>query len=164
MPDITAHDKSARKGFPAICQPHSSLQCQRPHNDSRWHSHGLHFDHAVFHGVEKSEWKTLGYSTVKMAAGLGVRLIKIRQAFDVSEKMLEEMAAQSRFQSFVEAVALDEIALRVIENLDLHFTASRISSFATSQSMYLAVPAAACLSRSSKTCCCHCGTGSPAAA
>ncbi len=70
-------------------------------------------------------------------------------------KGVEEVTSEAGFLGFVEAVAVNEIALCEIEEFDLHETASLICPFAVSQSMKAALPSLMSCPRSSRRSLCH---------
>ncbi len=65
-----------------------------------------------------------------------------KQGIDVGEQIVEKVRAKSCFATFVEAKALNEILLSLIEDLNSHDSLLRISFFAASQSTNRAVPSA----------------------
>ena len=56
------------------------------------------------------------------------------QRVDVGEKRIEEVIAQSRHLAFAEPVALNEVLLGLVKDLDFHLVKSRIFCFASAQS------------------------------
>jgi len=94
---------------------------------------GMNADDSVLDAVVHSERKTLGEKPV-VTEMQGVNACMKPKGVDVRKKGIEKVITESRRLALEEPVAVNEVLLGLVKNLDLHLVESRILCFASDQS------------------------------
>jgi len=95
--------------------------------------HSMNADDRLLDTVVYGEGKALRKQPLKAELD-GVNACMKLQGVDVREKGVEEVIAESRHLALVEPVAVNEVLLGLVQNLDPHLVRSRILCFASAQS------------------------------